>query len=70
MDDESIAVTFQVRNEGQMAGDEVVQLYLSPTLKNQPLKPISLKGFTRISLKPGESQTVTLYLSPQQFGYY
>lgn len=69
-DDESIAVTFRVSNEGLMAGDEVAQLYLSPTSKDQPLKPISLQGFTRISLNPGESRTMTLHLSLQQFGHY
>lgn len=68
--DEFISVTFRVSNEGLMAGDEVAQLYLSPTSKSQSLKPISLQGFTRVSLKPGESQTVTLRLSPQQFGHY
>jgi beta-glucosidase len=69
-DDESIAVTFKVSNKGTLAGDEIAQLYLSPTSKDQLLKPISLQGFTRISLNSGESRTVTLHLSPQQFGHY
>ena len=48
-----IQVSCQVTNTGSMKGDEVVQLYVSPK-SGQPLKPIQLKGFQRVSLAPGE----------------
>jgi beta-glucosidase len=53
-----------------MAADEVAQIYLSPTAANQNIRPIQLQGFTRVSLKPGESKTVKMKLYTEQFGYY
>jgi len=64
-----IAVSCVVKNNGSKAGEEVVQLYVSPK-GNLPLKPIQLKGFTRVSLKPGESKRVTFEVSPEQFAHY
>ena len=64
---ESIKLAVQVKNKAKIAGDEVVQLYVSlPDSKNK--KPIrSLQGFKRISLKAGETQTVEFELKPSQF---
>lgn len=42
---------------------------LSP-VDGQPLKPIQLKGFKRISLKPGETQKVKAELMLDQLAYY
>jgi beta-glucosidase len=64
--DESIPVTLKVKNTGSRAGTEVVQLYVSPTDPNSPLKPIRLHGFRRVELAPGEEKTVTFGLSPEQ----
>ena len=68
--DESFNVSFTVRNSGGMAGDEVAQIYLSPTTDSQNIRPIQLQGFARISLKPGESRTVQVKLYTEQLGYY
>jgi len=62
--DANIAV--EVRNAGKMAGDEVVQLYISH-LDSKCESPIrSLAGFKRIHLKAGEKKTVEFKLSPAQ----
>jgi beta-glucosidase len=55
-----------ISNIGKTAGDEVVQLYLSH--KNAPFKtPIRvLKGFQRIHLKAGETQTLTFKLGKNE----
>ena len=53
-----------------MAADEIAQIYLSPTTSDQPIRPIQLQGFTRVSLNPGESKTVNVKLYVEQFGYY
>ena len=46
-----------VTNSGQLAGDEVVELYLQfPDVKGAPLK--ALRGFQRVHLEPGASRTV------------
>ena len=58
----SYKVKATVTNTGNRAGDEVVQIYLSN--KRDFVTPIrSLKGFRRIHLKPGESQTVEFTLT-------
>ncbi len=66
----SVNLSFVVKNTGKMAADEVAQVYLSPTSSNQPLRPIQLQGFARVSLNPGESKTVKIKLYTEQFGYY
>lgn len=63
-------VTFEVKNTGKVAGDEVVQLYVSPLDRSAKLKPIQLQGFARVSLNPGESKTVTITMHPEQLGYF
>ena len=67
---DAISVTFDLKNTGKMAADEVAQIYLSPTAANQNIRPIQLQGFARVSLKPGESKTVKMKMYTEQFGYY
>ena len=64
-----IEVSCKVTNTGSVKGDEVVQLYASPK-SGQPLKPIQLKGFQRISLDPGKSATVTFCVSADQLAWF
>ena len=68
--DASVSLSFEVKNTGKVAADEVVQIYLSPSDSSQPLRPIQLQGFTRVTLQPGESKTVKMKLNTEQFGYY
>lgn len=65
-----VNLSFEVKNTGKIAADEIVQIYLSPTSSEQPLRPIQLQGFARVSLKPGESKTVQVKLQTEQFGFY
>lgn len=64
-----IEVSCNIKNTGSKEGTEIVQLYISPN-SNQPLKPIQLKGFQRVDLKPGEMKTVTFKVSSQQLAHY
>ena len=68
--DESISLSFDVKNTGKMAADEIAQIYLSPTTDNQHIRPIQLQGFARVSLQPEETKTVKVKLWTEQFGYY
>ena len=68
--DQSVNLTFEVKNTGKVEADEIAQIYISPTSESQPIRPIQLQGFTRVSLKPGESKTVSVRLYDDQFGYY
>ncbi len=63
-------LTFEVKNVGQVAADEIAQIYLSPIHDNQQIRPIQLQGFARVSLQPGESKTVSVKLYTEQFGFY
>lgn len=67
---ESINLSVDVKNNGKVAGDEIVQIYISPADGSKNIRPIQLQGFARVSLKPDESKTVTFKMYPSQFGYY
>jgi beta-glucosidase len=60
-----VIVSVDVKNVGARQGEEVVQLYLRDQFSTvtRPLK--ELKGFRKIALKPGESQTVSFQLTPE-----
>ena len=68
--DEYVELTFQVKNTGKVAADEIAQIYLSPTEQTQQIRPIQLQGFARISLQPGQTKTVTTRLYVEQLGFY
>ena len=67
---ESVSLSFEVKNSGSVKADEIVQIYLSPTDASQPVRPIQLQGFDRVTLEPGETRTVKVKLYTEQFGYY
>ncbi|MBB4097422.1 glycoside hydrolase family 3 C-terminal domain-containing protein [Sphingomonas kyeonggiensis] len=59
-----IRVTTTVRNAGAREGDEVAQLYLN--FPDDPGAPrVALRGFQRVTLKPGEARTIRFDLSPR-----
>jgi len=60
---ESVTVTVNVTNTSNRAGDEVVQLYISDVAASVPVAIRSLAGVKRISLKPGEKQTVSFTIA-------
>lgn len=64
---EAVTITVDVKNTGDLAGDEVVQLYLSNLNKAVPIPIRSLKGFRRIHLRPGKTKTVKFIISPDAF---
>ena len=68
--DESISLSFQVKNTGKMAADEIAQIYLSPTSDDQSIRRKQLQGFARVPLQPGETKTVKVKLYTEQFGFY
>lgn len=67
--DGSVNVTATVTNTGAREGDEVVQLYIRRT-GTRVTRPVrELKGFARVSLKPGESEAVPFELTPKELGF-
>jgi beta-glucosidase len=68
--DGTVSVSATVRNTGTVAGAEVVQLYIRDLVASvvRPVK--ELKGFSKISLEPGQQQTVRFTLGPRELGFY
>jgi len=64
---ENVTVKVTVTNSGKIAGDEVIQLYLTDEKASTPRPIRQLEGFKRITLKPGESKDVEFTLEPRQF---
>ena len=59
-------MTVDVTNTGTRAGDEVVQLYIHDVVSSVTRPAKELRGFERVTLKPGESKTVTFALGPAE----
>ena len=68
--DGSILASVTVRNTGSREADEIVQFYLRDLVGSiaRPVK--ELKHFERISLKPGESKTVTFPITVESLKFY
>ena len=60
----NIAVSVEVRNRGDRAGDEVVQLYTRDLVSSVTTYEKNLRGFERVHLQPGEKRTLTFTLTP------
>lgn len=63
-------VSVEVENTGRIAGDEVVQLYTHQRAGSASRPVRELKGFRRITLRPGEKQTVTFALDTKELGFW
>ncbi|MCJ8211069.1 glycoside hydrolase family 3 C-terminal domain-containing protein [Mucilaginibacter sp. RS28] len=67
---ENLTVTFTLKNTGNYAGEEVVQLYLQDPVASvtRPIK--ELKDFQKVYLKPGESKTITFTIDKEKLSFY
>ncbi|MCF6284709.1 MAG: glycoside hydrolase family 3 C-terminal domain-containing protein [Candidatus Hydrogenedentes bacterium] len=68
--DGEIVVSLNVKNTGNMDGDEVVQLYIHDIKARVDREVKALKGFHRVHLKRGESKTVTLKIDTSALSFY
>jgi beta-glucosidase len=64
--DQPVTVRFTLENTGSVAGDEVVQLYTRDLVSSVTTFEKNLRGFQRVHLGPGESQTVQFTLEPTE----
>jgi beta-glucosidase len=62
--------SFEITNTGKRAGAEVAQLYVSEDSPKVDRPAHELKGFSRVTLAPGESKHVTIPLDDRSFSYY
>lgn len=64
--DGSVCLSFRLKNTGKKAGTEIAQVYIRRAEDvNGPIK--TLRDFRRVTLQPGETQTVSLVMQPSQF---
>jgi beta-glucosidase len=68
--DGSVKVTVKVRNTGQRAGDEVVQLYVQHLGSSVARPLLELKGFKRVHIAAGAEQLVSLDLKPRDLAFW
>lgn len=69
-DTETLTVSVKVKNIGNLAGKEVVQLYVS-NKTGTSVRPVrELKNFEKIYLKPGEEKCVTMQLEKRSFAEF
>jgi beta-glucosidase len=64
---EKINISFEIKNTGNRAGDEVAQIYLRDQVASVARPVQALKGFERIHLEPGTSKIIKLTLLPEDF---
>ncbi|MBO5499815.1 MAG: glycoside hydrolase family 3 C-terminal domain-containing protein [Bacteroidales bacterium] len=68
--DGKMTVTVDVKNTGDREGAEIVQLYIADPVAGIDRPAKELKGFEKITLKPGESKTVSFEIDAADLSYY
>ena len=68
--EDSITASVQLKNTGACTGTEVVQLYIQDVAASTVRPVRELKGFTRITLTPGETQTVSFRISEAELAFH
>ncbi|HET9570890.1 MAG TPA: glycoside hydrolase family 3 N-terminal domain-containing protein [Bacteroidales bacterium] len=66
----SLKASVQVKNTGKVAGEEVVQWYIRDLVGSVTRPVKELKGFTKLSIQPGETKTVEFTLSPDLLAFH
>jgi beta-glucosidase len=66
----TLRVTAEIANDGQRAGTEVVQLYVRDRVGPTSRPVRELKGFSRVTLAPGEHKTVEFSVNANDLGSY
>ncbi len=69
-DVDGVTVTVDVTNTGQYAGKEIVQVYVHDQKSGLVRPEKELKGFAKVELQPGETQSVSIPLDFRAFAYY
>lgn len=65
-----VTVSFNVKNTGSVTASEVAQVYVAPKNPSVARPHHELKGYAKVKLAKGASQTVTIELDESSFSYY
>ncbi len=68
--DQSLSISLDLTNTSSRAGQEIMQLYLRDVQSSVSRPPKELKGFSKVSLEPLETKTITLTLEPRAFAFW
>lgn len=69
-DTDPLSVTVRITNTGEVAGKEVVQLYVEDVESSVARPRLELKGFSKVALAPGEAKEVTFTLDARSFAFW
>ncbi|MFA9379558.1 MAG: glycoside hydrolase family 3 C-terminal domain-containing protein [Acetanaerobacterium sp.] len=69
-DTDTLTVSVRVKNTGDRAGKEIVQLYVADHTGSQVRPAKELRNFAKVALEPGEEQTVVMELSKRAYAWY
>jgi beta-glucosidase len=69
-DDEMLVATVVVSNTGSYAGEETAQLYLTQPTASVTRSVEDLRGFQKVSLKPGESKEIAFQITPEDLKFF
>ena len=67
---ETLAVSVDITNTGNVAGKEIIQLYIRDNTRACRRPDKELKGYEKVALEPGETKTVTMMLDYRSFAWY
>jgi beta-glucosidase len=67
---ESTVVRVDVTNTGARRGEEVVQMYIRDKVSSVTRPVKELKGFGRIMLEPGQTETIVFEITPEHLAFY
>jgi beta-glucosidase len=67
---ETLTASVKLTNTGKLAGEEIVQLYLTQPVASVTRSVEDLRGFQKINLQPGESKEVTFRITPEDLKFY
>lgn len=62
---ETVTVSFELKNTGNYEGEEVVQLYMRPLISKLAQPVLALRGFQRVHLKVGETKRISFKLDKE-----
>jgi beta-glucosidase len=67
---DEVQITLDVKNTGKVKGEEVAQLYINDVISSVTTPVKELKGFSKISLEPGETKSVKFKLLPEDLSLF
>ena len=70
MSGDTLGIEITIENTGRMSGAEVVQVYVGEKNPTLPRPPMEFKGFTKVSLQPGEAKKVSLKIPVDSFSFW